>query len=57
MVTKEELEEHKNEFDKYEKIRTSGEYNMFAYYSIYGWVMEHYEDLAKAYPEIIKKYE
>ena len=25
--------------------------------SPYGWVMEHYEDLAKAYPEIIKKYE
>ena len=26
MVTKEELEEHKNEFDKYEKIRTSGDF-------------------------------
>ncbi len=55
--TKEELEEHKDEFDEYEKIRASGKYNMLAYYRIYGWVMKHYGDLAKAYPEIIKKHE
>lgn len=55
-ATKKELENHKDDFDRYEKIRSSGKSNMMAYYRIYGWVMEHYDELAEAYPEIIKKY-